>query len=225
MIHGIIIDETDTLKEYGLMLCADISVGMPEARTNYVVVPEADGELDLTGALTGGAVRYGMRTITLELFPVYDVIGNTRKPAPEEHVTIIRQALAAHVHGKTCKVWLPDDSNHYFRGRVIIGERGNYNSGKIPVQIVADPWRYRTEETEIRAVGDGEIVLANETMPTMPAFTATDATATVRFGSISYQLRPGKNRFDGIILNPGKNTVTLSGVQDPVIITYQEGSF
>lgn len=225
MIYGISIDRINTLIEYGLMLCADLSIGMPEPRTTYVTIPEADGDLDLTGALTGGVVRYGMRQLSFSLFPVHDVVANTRHPATEEHVTIVRQALAGLVHGKKCKVWLPDDANHYFYGRLSIGERGSYNSGLIPVAMTADPWRYKTDVTELTVSEDGRVTLMNEEMPAVPTFIATDAVATVTFNSVSHQLRPGANAFDDIVFGPGMNALTFSDIDDPVTVQYQEGAF
>lgn len=225
MLFGILIDDIDTLADYGLILCAEVSIGSPKPRTTYVTIPEADGDLDLTGALTGGVVRYEPRMVSLELFPVYDVVDNRAKPATEAHVTLVRSSLSARTHGKKCKVWLPDDFNHYFYGRVTIGDRGGYNSGKIPVTVVADPYRYKTEITKKTVTASGTQIFTNETMRTVPTFTATDATATVTFKAVSHQLRPGDNTFEDIVLEPGINSVAFSNVNNPIVVTYQEGTF
>lgn len=222
MMHGAWINEQNTLTEYGLALLADLKIGMPEPRTKYVDVPEADGSLDLTGSLTGGVVRYGMRTISLQLFPVRDIIAGTNTPATEEHTALIRQKLAEKVHGQRVKLWLPDDGGHYFIGRMTVGEKGGYNKTTIPVSMTAEPWRYKNDETQIRVTANGEVILSNETKQAIPTFTATDATATVTLGTVSHQLAPGVNQFSDIVLQPGRNKITVSGISNPVVIKYQE---
>lgn len=222
MMHGVWIDEQNTLTEYGLALLADLKIGMPAPRTKYVDVPEADGDLDLTGSLTGGVVRYGMRQISFNLFPVYDIIAGTGSPAPESHAAMVRQKLAEKVHGQRVRLWLPDDADHYFVGRMEVGEKGGYNKTTIPVTMQAEPWRYKNTETEIRITTNGAKVLSNETRQMAPTFTATDSAATVTFGTVSHQLAAGINQFNDIILQPGLNTITISGINNPVIIKYQE---
>lgn len=222
MIYGVWIDNTNTLDAYGLILLAEVQTGMPAPRTKYIEVPEADGDLDYTGGLTGGVVRYGMRQISLQLFPAHDKIAGTTRPATEEHAAIIRQKLAEQVHGQRVKLWLPDDPEHYFIGRMEIGEKGGYNNTTIPITMTAEPWRYKNLETKVTVDADGDVILSNETRRAVPTFTATDATATVTFGTVSHQLTPGSKQYDDIVLQPGRNVLTFSGVTDPVRITYQE---
>ena len=222
MMYGVWIDDKNTLDEYGLALLADVKTGEPEPKTSYITIPEADGFMDATGWLTGGVVRYEMREISFALYPVRDVLTGKRQPPTEYHAATIRQKLAEYIHGQKRKLWLPDDPAHYFRGRLKIGEKGGYNDLRIPVTMTAEPWRYKNEETEIKVTASGSVVLENETKRAVPVFTATDAAATVTFGTVSHALTSGKNEFPDIILEPGRNTLTLSNVSNPVIITYQE---
>lgn len=222
MIHGIWINDKNTLDDFGLILLADVSIGAPEPKTKYIPVPEADGEMDFTGALTGGVVRYGMRQISLQLFPAYDIIAGKRRPATEQHAAMIRQRLMEEVHGQKVMLWLPDDGGHYFRGRMTVGEKGGYNNTTIPITMTAEPWRYKNLVTTVRVTEDGAVTLANETRRAVPTFTATDAVATVTFGDASHQLTPGNHQFPDIVLEPGQNVLTFSNVGDPVVVTYQE---
>lgn len=223
MMHGVFIDGVDTLSEYGLALLAELKIGTPEPRTSYVTIPEADGDLDLTGALTGGLVRYGMREISFSLYPVHDIIAGKKSPATEQHAALIRQKLAQFIHGQTRCLWLPDDGGHYFRGRMAVGEKGGFNNAEIPVTMTAEPWRYKNLETVLTISADGVYNLPNETRPVIPIFTATDGLATVTFGGTDYQIATGENRFSGIVLQPGTNTITVSGIGQPVVVRYQEG--
>lgn len=223
MMHGVFIDKTDTLAEYGLALLAELKIGTPEPRMSYVTIPEADGDLDLTGALTGGLVRYGMREISFTLYPVHDIIAGTKSPATEQHAAMIRQKLAQFVHGQKHKLWLPDDGGHYFLGRMQVGEKGGYNNAEIPVTMTAEPWRYKNTETVLTISASGTYNLPNETRPVIPTFTATDGTATVTFNGTAYRLETGTQQFSGIILQPGKNTISVSGVSQSIVVRYQEG--
>lgn len=223
MMYGVWIDDKNTLTEWGLCLLADVTIGSPEPRTSYVTVPEADGDLDLTGALTGGVVRYGMREISFELFPAHDVIAGKPFPASEEHAALIRQSLAKQIHGKKCKLWLPDDGGHYFYGRMAVGEKGGYNNTTIPVTMTAEPWRYKTTETVRTITASGNYILPNEMRRAQLTFTATDAVATVTFNGTSHQLVPGNQTFDDVILVEGPNAISFSGIVQPVTIKYQEG--
>lgn len=224
MMYGVYIDNIDTMAELGLILTAELTIGTPEPRTNYVTVPEADGDLDLTGVLTGGAVRYGMREISFELYPAFDIIAGTRSPATEQHAALIRSRLANLIHGQKHKLWLPDDGNHYFLGRMAVGEKGGYNNTVIPVTMTAEPWRYKTMETVRTITSTGTVTLNNEKKPAQPIFTST-AVATVSFNGTSYQIRPNEeNTFDGIVLAEGQTQITITSLTKPVIISYQEAT-
>lgn len=138
----------NTLTDYGLMLCDDLSIETPAPRLKYVEVPELDGALDLTESLTG-SVTYSQRKITFTLFAAHDKTANTRTPATEAHFETARQQFTAAVNGKKMKMWLPDDSSHWFLGRVYVGEKSGYNNGKIQVTMIADPYRYGANNTKV----------------------------------------------------------------------------
>lgn len=225
MIHGIWINGKNTLSEYGLALLADLSIGSPEPRMKYIEVPEADGNLDFTEALTGGVVRYGMRTISLQLYPVHDIIAGSKKPATEEHAALIRQKLMDEVHGRKVKLWLPDDPRHYFLGRMAIGDKGGFNNTTIPITMTAEPWRYKNLETEIRITSSGRYNLANETRRVIPVFTSTTGGAVITFGSVQHTMTVGNNQWSDIQLQPGRNLISITGVSQPVIVKYQEAVF
>ena len=65
---NVTIGEKKTFDDWRLKL-RSLVIGFPEAKTNTVDVPGADGLLDLSEAL--GAVRYGNR----ELEMIFDVMG------------------------------------------------------------------------------------------------------------------------------------------------------
>ena len=224
-MYGAIIDNTNTLDEYGLILLADVSYGTPAPRTKAVTIPEADGTLDLTEALTG-AVRYGDRKIKFSLFAFRDIITGKPGKASEQSFAIIRQRLMNEIHGKRKKLWFPDDPDHYFIGRFNVGQKGAYNSGTIQVTVTADPWRYRNELTERFIQTDGTYYFQNEKKPSLPVFIRTGSGGTVTFNGVSKALYAGENTFDNIIFNEGRYAVTFAGITSTggVTVKYQEGT-
>lgn len=148
MICGVNIGGKDTLEEWGLMLCNDLSIGAAVPRYRFIEIPEMSGALDLTEALTG-SVPYDQRTITFTLFAVHDVIASTRTPATEEHFQTVLARFSGFANGKRLHVYLPDNPDHYFVGRVSVGGKSGYNSGRVKVEVLADPYRLKDGETTL----------------------------------------------------------------------------
>ena len=153
MICGVNIGGKDTLEEWGLMLCNDLSIGAAVPRYRFIEIPEMSGALDLTEALTG-SVPYDQRTITFTLFAVHDVIAGTRSPASEEHFQTVLARFSGFANGKRLHLYLPDNPDHYFVGRVSVGGKSGYNSGRVKVEVLADPYRLKDGETTLTVDDD-----------------------------------------------------------------------
>lgn len=218
MIYGVQIDDINTLTEWGLILLQDVSIGAAQVKTNYISVPEADGALDLTAALTGIPV-YENREISFTLFAGRGP-GGKGGPANEWDFERIKAALSAYCSGQIRRLILPDDPNHCFIGRMQVGDKGGYNSGRVQVTMQADPWRYKNEVTEHILSVPGTYVLGNEGKRAIPTLEAT-AAAAITFNGETYELTAGENRIDEIIFTAGRNTVTLEGSGE-ITISYQE---
>lgn len=212
MIYGVTIGNKNTLTEWGLMLVNDLKIGEAAPKLKYVDVPEMSGALDLTEALTGSVV-YSTREISFSLFTAKE----------ESNFETARAELSAYAHGKRMALYLPDDSTHYFIGRISIGVKGGYHSGIIPVKVIADPYRLKTSVTSVSITSTGNKTLSNELMPTVPTFTASASGATVKIGSVTHTLSSGANTFDDMILAAGNNTLKVSNLSGTIIVTYQEG--
>lgn len=217
MIYGVTIDDINTLEEWGLLLLADVTIGAATVKTNYIEIPEADGALDLTAALTGVPV-YANREISFTLFAGRRP-GGAPGPANEWELERIKSDLSGYCNGQKRRLWLPDDPGHYFTGRMQIGDKSGYNSGQIPVTMTADPWRYKNEPTAY-TLAAGVYRLSNEGRRAIPTF-ETEAAAQVIFGDTTYQLAPGENRFEDLVFTAGLNEIQISGTA-PVTVIYQE---
>ena len=214
MIVGVRIGEIDTLSEWGLCLCSDLSIGAPELKSKWVDVPAADGALDFSQALTGGPV-YKNREITFRLVQADRSAGA---------FSDVLAALMAHCHGKSMNLWLPDDEEHYFTGLFEVDAVSGYNKPVIKIKVTAFPYRYKNNITltvyTIPAAGSVLAQLNNELMPVYPAFAVESGSASVN----GHTLTATPNTFGDIRLIAGKTGVTLTGATGAkVMITYQEG--
>lgn len=121
--------------QYAGLQLMGVQIGLPAVKTQTVSVPGADGELDLTDALTGEPV-FGNRTIKLKLgfcprgpFDFY--------------------AFAAAVHGQRRKLEL-DGRDGYYIGRCMVGTPDTSQDRTIfDVTIDADPYRFDPAATSI----------------------------------------------------------------------------
>lgn len=121
--------------QYAGLQLMGVQIGLPDVKTQTVSVPGADGELDLTDALTGEPV-FGNRTIKLKLgfcprgpFDFY--------------------AFAAAVHGQRRKLEL-DGRDGYYIGRCMVGTPDTSQDRTIfDLTINADPYRLEPDETSI----------------------------------------------------------------------------
>lgn len=130
MTHGVIINGTDTKAEWGLILLADLVVESPTPNLNFVTVPGVSGAYDFTEVL--GSITYQMRNISFTLF----------KRVPDMKLKYIRDELVDQFHGKRVELVLPDNLDVHFEGRMSIGGIDGFNTGRIPVTMVADPFVY-----------------------------------------------------------------------------------
>lgn len=212
MITGVRIGDKDTLSEWGLILCSDLSIGSPQVKTKWVDIPAMDGALNMSYALTGGEPVYKTREITFNLF------GRTRK------FSDVISDLMAYCHGRIHKLWLPTDSSHYYSGLFEVDKISNYNKNMVKIKVTADPYRYKNEPT-IREVVIGEdgnetVIFSNEMRKTAPLFTLISGNMTVE----GHALQDKTLSFDDIVLHQGNNELHFAGTQgSKARVTYQEG--
>ena len=93
-----------TFTDWGLKL-ESINISFPEAKTDQVDIPGANGLLDLSEV--NGQICYKNRTLTLN-FSLFD-------DYTEWHD--LSSKIAKTLHGKVIKCVLPDDPNYYYEGR------------------------------------------------------------------------------------------------------------
>lgn len=121
--------------QYAGLQLMGVQIGLPDVKTQTVSVPGADGELDLTDALTGEPV-FGNRTIKLKL-------GFCPRGSFDFY------AFAAAVHGQRRKLEL-DGRDGYYIGRCTVGTPDTSQDRTIfDLTINADPYRFDPATTSI----------------------------------------------------------------------------
>lgn len=214
MLYGCYINGVNTLDEYGLFLLSDVKIGAPEKKTNYVDIPGADGSLDMSDYPQGRPV-YKNRTISFRLFRHTDEVTFAR----------ILTCLRKKYHGRSVRLVLPNDCEHYYKGVMSIGDTANYHACTIPVTVLAEPYKLQLEETEVvvNVSGAKTVSLYNEGKPAVPEISTT-GDITIAWGSSSVAVSAGSGiLIPSFILEAGYTDVTITGTAT-VTMTYQEGT-
>lgn len=214
MIYGVTIGTTDTLTEWGLMLLSDITIGSPPLKSVLIDVPGRDGTVNMSYAVSGEPV-FNDRSISLTLFKAVD----------DSILNTIRAELATHCHGKMMRLVLPTDSTHYYMGLFSIGDITGYNSGKIPVSVISEPYAYKNEVTTqsitIPSGGTSTVTLANEERPASVSL-MTSGNITIAYNGATYALGTTATALP-FKLPAGSTEITITGSQGTTIsLSWQE---
>lgn len=121
--------------QYAALDLMSVQIGLPTVKTQTESVPGADGELDLTAALTGGPV-FGNRQIKLRF--CFAPTG-----------TFDFYSFAAAVHGQRLKLEFSNKTGYYI-GRYTVGTPDtSLDMTTFDVTIDADPYRFDPAATSI----------------------------------------------------------------------------
>lgn len=220
MISDIYIDGKSVKNEYGLLL-ASKAISAPSVRTNMIVVPGRDGAIDATDALTGEPT-YDTRIISISLFGIKSISGKEWPVAVSDFCNAF--------HGKKVKVYFPEDSAHYYSGRLSVGEI-KLDGGRqlLPVEIICDPWKYKNAKTTVSRSDLGtaykQLSLPNESRPVIPTITVAQDTVLL-WGDNTININAGDHILPDIRLAEGSNILKakVASGTGSISVTYQEAS-
>lgn len=143
----------NTYDTFNLMPDGRPLVKSPEAKTNFVDVPGADGSLDYTEVLNG--LKYNNRKGSWEFYVLntYQDSAIEREKAWSERYSLILKTI----HGKYFdKIWLEDDTDTnnspmwYYKGRIYLNEwKSDPQYSKITIDYDLDPYKYPTSEETV----------------------------------------------------------------------------
>lgn len=208
-MKGVTFGTLHSYNDFSLIL-SQRAIGTPSPRTATIQVDGKDGIVDLTEYF--GQVRYDNRQLKF-IFSVADGDFDAKFSA-------IQNAL----HGKKLKITLDDDVNFYYMGRVFVDPwTSSPVLQKIAVTCDCDPYKYKQGKTIVSTsvATTKQLTLTNLKQAVSPKFT-TNATFTIRFGTLSVTRSAGTFIIPEILLLEGNNLIQFDGTGN-VTIEYQEG--
>ena len=214
MERAFIIDKFNTFLDWRLILTAK-SVTPPQAKTKYVSIDGMSGTLDLSESLTG-EITYNDRTVTASFLATEGVFKDRSK--------LIRD-IVSKLHGKKVKIIEPDDTDHYFYGRVTVKNIGNDKAyGKIELEAVCDPWRYSINDSVRRIDLNNqtvEAVINNNGVKTLCPEITVSGSVNLKFNGGQVALTNGSYKISDLRLYSGVNIIEVSG-EGVITFTYKE---
>lgn len=181
-----------------------IDLGNIEAKTSYIDIEGADGQIDVTNALTDD-VHYKNRHIRVHVQSV-SMYSTDRLPD--------RFALDQIFSGKYMKMFVEDfDADWYMEGRFSLE-----SSFSVPIRkytIIGDckPYRYNVDESEETFTVTDTLECAidyADSMPVCPTINVSSDMELTLNGAV-YSLKQGDNIVPDMILRNGTNTFSLTG--------------
>ena len=203
LVKGVLFGEKHSYTDFRLILNSK-DISFPEPKTYVVDVPCADGQLDLSTALTGGDIKYKNRKIKLEFTALKSW----------NELEMLRSTLTNHLHGKIMKVIFDADAESYYSGRCTIT---NFSTSKLPatltIEVDAEPYKFNIEETVVieNVIGEKTIYIDDQLMKVVPTITASN-NMTVTHKNKTHQLYAGDNIIPEIMLSSmEENELTFIG--------------
>jgi len=142
-------------------------IATPTPVTNFVDVPGASGQLDMSEALTGYPL-YGSREGSLSFIVLNDYEGLDTWSKRYAKLCWI-------IHGKRLKMTLEDDPKYFYEGRFTVNGWNTSNSNdfsKVEIGYTLDPYRYCVNKDTISfSISNSTRILnyaRGETLGTMP---------------------------------------------------------
>lgn len=213
-MRGVYFNEFHTNNDWGLILNSK-KLDPPTPKVVKVSVDGRDGDLDLSEALTG-EIRYENRGAE------FTFLVTEGSQADREYM--INNIINA-IHGRTCKIVLPDDLEHYLLGRCSVsGVTNDKAYGSLSVSADCEPYRYSVNETK-RTIDltniATEVALVNSGRKTVIPTLVVDNTVNITFGATSVELSAGTYQLPALKLVSGVNTIAVSGT-GTLALTYRE---
>ena len=214
-MNEVFFDGMASFSDWGLYLTS-ITIDAPKPKEIYVEIPNGDGALDLTEALTG-EVHYESRP--------FEAVFSIK---PEAYSVELERWLIGYLNGKQRAIRTKKEPGYYLIGRCATSLKNDGVLAVLTVKATCQPWKFKNDVTEINttigAVGTLTINLTNERKRVIPTITAS-AAITIVFDGTSTSLNAGTHRVTNIALSYGDNLLTITGSEGTtVLFEYQEGA-
>lgn len=201
------------------LILSSVNIPPAQPKTNYIDIPGADGQVDLTEAL--GVVKYQMREA--------EFVFST---APGHNIEDTKRKVSNALNGVYFnKIILDKDPEWYWQGRVRVDSYGNeYPCDKITVKATLKPYKLRDNVLtyqSTKAQDTRTVVLYNEKKIVMPRFITGNSGVQINCNGKSKYINPNTTFSDvSFSLNQGENKLVfiIYFISSDFTIKYTEGS-
>lgn len=210
-----IFDDKNTWYDWELILTSK-TITPPEPKTNYISIDGMSGTLDLSEALTG-ETTYNDRKISAIFW--------TSEGSHKDREKLIRE-ITTFLHGKKVKIIEPDDTDHYFYGRVKIASViNNLAYAEISLECDCEPWRYSINES-VRVVTAApqeltNVIINNGGVKTLTPVISVEGDIDIIYNNQNYSLTEGIYKIPDVKLYQGVNIIGVTG-GGSVTFSYRE---
>lgn len=214
-MNEVFFDGIASFRDWGIYL-SSIVIDDPQPKEIYVDIPNGDGALDLTEALTG-EVHYESRP--------FEAVFTIK---PETYSVELVRYLRSYLNGKQRTIRTKEEPGYYLIGRCATSIKKDGVLAVLTVKATCQPWKYKNDvtakNTTIGASGTTTLNLTNERKRVIPTITAS-AAVTIAFNGQTISVNAGTQRLTNIALSYGDNLLTITGSEGTtVLFEYQEGA-
>ena len=214
-MNEVFFDGIASFRDWGIYL-SSIVIDDPKPKEIYVDIPNGDGALDLTEALTG-EVHYESRP--------FEAVFTIK---PETYSVELVRYLRSYLNGKQRIIRTKEEPGYYLIGRCATSLKNDGVLAILTVKATCQPWKYKNDVTAINmtigASGTTTLNLTNERKRVIPTITAS-AAVTIAFNGKTISVNAGTQRLTNIALSYGDNLLTITGAEGTtVLFEYQEGA-
>lgn len=191
---------------------AKVDIEPAKPKTNFIDIPGADGSKDFSES-PAGRVVFKTRKITW-----------TFKLYPGDDWATKRTQVSNAINGRSCKITLDDDPEHYYQGRVTVDKHAS-DSILHTITVVATCQPYKLAQLVTNSVDidltttDRAMTIRCGRMPTVPTFTVTAPTVLTWKGN-TYTVQAGTHKILDITLTEGLNGISARTVSGTGKIKY-----
>ena len=214
-MNEVFFDGIASFRDWGIYL-SSIVIDDPKPKEIYVDIPNGDGALDLTEALTG-EVHYESRP--------FEAVFTIK---PETYSVELVRYLRSYLNGKQRTIRTKEEPGYYVIGRCATSIKKDGVLAVLTVKATCKPWKYKNDVTAINttigASGTTTLNLTNERKRVIPTITAS-AAVTIAFNGQTISVNAGTQRLTNIALQYGNNVLIITGAEGTtVLFEYQEGA-
>ena len=201
--------------DFSLILISK-TIESPQPKTEYVEVPGADGQVDLTEYF--GDIKYSNRMLTFEF---------ETKLRNQDFYDMFEKISNA-INGKRLNIYLDESPYFYYVGRISLNEYTSKEKiGKIVIEANCDPYRLEYIECyhQYDLEGELEVNLVNlkkRATPTIIVEGTDENGVNIQFEDYSKKVSNGTFVWTELELKEGYNYLTLVG-NGKITFKYQRG--